>query len=97
MGLLDIDDPNTINTTNLLENGWKYSVDEDHWVKNFHHLAGLRKAYLVYKKNLVSIKNWADWLDLSQQVNTIGELNDFERSQLRRINDHFDDLFGYSS
>lgn len=95
MGLLDIDNPNSITPCNLIENGWKYLTDEDHWIKNFHHLYGLRKAYLVYKKNLVSIKNWADWLDLSQQVNTMEELKYFERSQLKRIKNHFDDLFGY--
>ena len=34
MSLLDTDDnPNTINTINLLEKGWTYIPTNEHWIK----------------------------------------------------------------
>ena len=98
MSLLDIDDPSTINTANLLENGWTYTPTDGYWVKATSIHIGVKRPHFIYKEGKVMLRGWFTWGDLSYYVNTMEELEDWvcrRHKEITHTNIFSDDLFGY--
>ena len=78
MSLLDTDDnPNIINTVNLLEKGWTYAPANEYWIKTTPIHIGVKHPHFIYKDGKVLLRGWFTWGDLSNYVDTMKELEDW--------------------
>lgn len=96
MSLLDIDDPISINTVNLLENGWTYVPADEHWIKTTSLSIGVKHPHFIYKEGKVMLRGWYSWGVLSHYVDTIEELEDWvycKHEEITHSSIFSDDIF----